>query len=663
MTTFLYYFCGLIVLLAVCSSIVLTLFYKRLFKCLFPWLFSVALFLLGIVVIKQQQPHQQLTYFKNQDADTLIGVIVEEPVYKEKNVRFVVRVEGCLKHNISIPATGNVMLSVKSDQTDHRLFSYGDKLLFANRVAEVSKSYNPLQFDYREYLKRKNIDHQAYLTMGQLTKIDSNKASVIRKYTLNLRMAMLKKFQHVISDQRALDICAALVFGYRTNFDETTLAAFTNTGTVHILSVSGLHVGIVFYILNFLLRPVDRIKFGQHIRLSAILILIWMYVLLTGCAPSILRAGVMITFLLFANWGRRKSENVNTLFASASILLILDPFLLFDVGFQLSYLAVLGLFVFHPLLLKCFPTKRKFVKPISELLSVSCSAQLFTSPLAIFYFHQFPTYFLIANLFITIPSTLLMYVGLLLMLSPWNFLNIFLGRGLVFLSHVTLEGLEWIQKMPASVLSGLQLSSFELIVCFLLIFFLTISWYSALKKFLWIVVSLGMILVGGLAVKSIAYSGFQGIKVYNMKHQLAIAVIDRGVVCLFSNLDSLDHPLLKNAVLLDLSCYTDIHGIKFECLFFAEGKEILLETAFGRLAIIEGERSVPLPTNCQWILWRNAGKDNLLNFEESSSSANFIWDGVDRETVFSERQNKFHVLGKTHYVLKNNFAYVWQKED
>src|SRR5690606_7700288 len=197
----------------------------------------------------------------------------------------------------------------------------------------------------------------------------------------------------------ARDIVAALILGYRAHFPVETLTAFVNTGTVHVLSVSGLHVGLVFLLLNFTLGFLDRFRYGKSLRFLLILTAIWAYVLLTGMAPSILRAGVMISFLLVAGCSGRANLNLNSLFASACCLLFLDSFIIFDMSFQLSYVAVLGLITLYPMLNSLVEINNRWLRGIRHALLVSLSAELFTTPLALYYYLQFPNYFLLGNLF------------------------------------------------------------------------------------------------------------------------------------------------------------------------------------------------------------------------------------------------------------------------
>lgn len=197
----------------------------------------------------------------------------------------------------------------------------------------------------------------------------------------------------------AFQIAVALLFGYRSELEATTKEAFTKTGTIHILSVSGLHVSLVFGVMSLLLGWLDRFKHGKMMRCSIVLLFVWVYVILTGMSPAILRAGIMISFFIVSLLSGRRQIAVNTLLTSALFILLLAPQYLFTVGFQLSYAAILGILLLYPLLTKLWLPNNKGLKRIVQYSYVSIAAQIFTLPLTLHYFGQFPIYFLIANLF------------------------------------------------------------------------------------------------------------------------------------------------------------------------------------------------------------------------------------------------------------------------
>lgn len=630
----------------------------------FPLLFYTLLFLLGMVWIGRELPAQQSRHFVDQEVDYLIGVVMDEPIYGEGSIRFPLEIRHIVRDEEVSPATGRIMLSIARESKESDLtLSYGDKLFFRNKVTEVRAPHNPKQFDYKRYLAHKNIYHQTYIQPADVRLIGSGEGNNIVAYALAVRQYFVRKFEQFITDREALEVCSALILGYRANFQAETLAAFINTGTVHVLSVSGLHVGMVFFLLNFLFGFLDRFPHGRPIRFTLILISIWGYVLLTGMAPSILRAGVMISFLLVAGWSQRSNQNLNSLFASACCLLLFDPFMIFDMGFQLSYLAVLGLFTLYPLLNKAFPLKNKWIRIIWQAVLVSISAQLFTTPLALYYFHQFPNYFLLGNLFVSLPATTLMYVGIALAVCPFLFVNSYLGIGLTYLSRFLLGGLKVIESLPFATAQGIDFSGAQLFLFLLVIVFLLITWYGLRKPFLWCTfISVG-ILVFSVAVTSVKYTSYQGIKMYNVGREVAIAVIDCGKVSLVSTLDSVKHPRLAMQVLPDLQHYTRTADITFHRLpELKRGQCMKIQTAMGTLGIMEGSRTEKKPVACDILLWRNMSPYDTLDDKDFSNIKLLILDGSNGPSILPKMIKNADSLRLSYYVLKNNFAYVWDKK-
>src|SRR6185312_12423090 len=237
-------------------------------------------------------------------------------------------------------------------------------------------------------------------------------------YSLRLRQRLVEKLQRNMRDTDAIAVASTLILGYKADLSNDVLQAYSKTGTVHVLSVSGAHVAIIYILLALALGFLDRFKYGKPVKAVIIITLIWYYSLLSGFSPAVCRAAVMISMVIIGKTFSRYINTLNILAMSAFLLLIYDPLFITDVGFQLSYLAVFGLIVFQPVVYKWFQFKNKWADKLWALCSVSIAAQVITFPLSAFYFHQFPVYFLFSNLFIIIPSAVIMYSGILFLLLP-----------------------------------------------------------------------------------------------------------------------------------------------------------------------------------------------------------------------------------------------------
>lgn len=198
------------------------------------------------------------------------------------------------------------------------------------------------------------------------------------------------------------------------------MEAYSKTGTMHVLSVSGMHVGIVFLVLSFLFKPLDKFHALSYFRIFLIVPAIWFYAMISGFSSPVCRAALMISLVVIGKVLHRNLNSYHIIAISAFFLLLYNPFFLFDVGFQLSYLAVFGLVYFHPKLYQLFHFHNKIFDYLWSYCALSIAAQLATFPLGLYYFHQFPLYFLLSNLLILLPVTLIMYLGILLLFIPFK---------------------------------------------------------------------------------------------------------------------------------------------------------------------------------------------------------------------------------------------------
>ena len=193
-------------------------------------------------------------------------------------------------------------------------------------------------------------------------------------------------------------VVSALVAGYTDDLDIETMKAFADTGTLHVLSVSGMHVGIIYYVLNLLLLFLSKHRYGNILRVLILLSFLWLYSMITGMSAAVMRSAAMLSFIIVGKSFNRYVNTYNIIAASIFFLLIMNPFTLMDVGFQLSYISVIGIIWLQPHIYSIFDFNTKWKDEIWKVVSVSIAAQIATFPLGIFYFHQFPNYFLPSNL-------------------------------------------------------------------------------------------------------------------------------------------------------------------------------------------------------------------------------------------------------------------------
>ena len=317
----------------------------------------------------------------------------------------------------------------------------------------------PNEFDYKGYLASKGIHFRQFL--GKNLLVLSLPPTYQLKFTLeHLRHYFAQVIDRYVIRPESKQIALALLLGQKESLGKEVKQAYSATGTQHILAVSGLHVGIIYSIL---LLPLTYFKQEGHaLRKSYLLLvmgLIWVYALMTGFSPSVVRAVVMFSLVTLGQMRKRKPSIWNILSFSALLLLVLDPGVRTDLGFQLSYLAVAGIVGLQPLILQLWSPPNRVLDYFWQMAAVTLAAQLITSPLTIHYFHTFPSYFLLANLLIVPLSYLILCVGVPFLLLAWvPFLGWMLGSIVDFLLLLQNEITYLIQDLPAALWQGIHLS-------------------------------------------------------------------------------------------------------------------------------------------------------------------------------------------------------------
>ncbi len=389
---------------------------------------------------------------------TLVYVVAgEQALEKNKSYKLKAEVKAIKVNDQWQPVSGKAMFYFRKDSLSSAI-RYGDALLIQARFSDVPPPQNPEEFNYKGYLADHGIYHQAFIKSDDWITTGRNEGNTIVRLAKQLRETLLTILQQngLKGDEYA--VTAALMLGYSDKLDADILSAYASTGALHVLSVSGLHVGIVYIVFNFLLSFLGKRKYGNYIRAGLLLLLLWFYAFLTGLSPSVLRSAAMFSFLAAARAFDHPAGMFNTLAVSALILLAIDPFLLKDVGFQLSYIAVGGILYLHPIISSLWEPSSVWLGRLWELSSVSLAAQVATFPLGLFYFHQFPNYFLIANLLVIPLSALLTYAGMALLLF-WKIpgLSWLLAKVLGLLAWLLNACVRSIEGFPYAVTDGVYL--------------------------------------------------------------------------------------------------------------------------------------------------------------------------------------------------------------
>jgi competence protein ComEC len=325
--------------------------------------------------------------------------------------------------------SGKILLNIKKDSLHHS-FIIGNRLQIQGNLYPNVTPKNPNQFDYGSYLKNKQIYGQLYADIADI-KISAQIEKDIWYYAAQIRNTIIANLTRDGFNPTELNVAVALILGQQQDIDPEISKDYQYAGAVHILSVSGLHIGFLLLFVTFILKPIPNNKKGSLLKLIVILCSLWLFGILAGLAPSVVRSVTMFSFVAIGQHLRRSVNIYHTLLVSILLILLVQPGFLFDVGFQLSYLALFFILWFHPLLSKIWEPKNKISKYIWDILSVSFAAQIGTLPLSLYYFHQFPGLFFITNLVIIPLTGFIMGLGVVVMvLAYFESSPIFLSKGL-----------------------------------------------------------------------------------------------------------------------------------------------------------------------------------------------------------------------------------------
>lgn len=467
-------------------------------------------------------------YGKYYDTSTYFVVTVNEvPIEKPKSYKAIARVNGLVQKGMYQEYQGNILIYFSKDSSTAKL-RYGDRLLFKKSLQKITNSGNPGAFDYARYCSFQQIFHQVFLKQNQFILLKGNKASPYKSIIYNTRDYILNTLKKYIPGSNESSLAQALLIGYRLDLDKDLLQAYSNIGVVHLIAISGMHLGLIYFFLIWIFTRIPGIKKSKVLRVILTLFCLWFFSLLTGAPGSVLRCAVMFSFIATGTLFNKQNSVYNSMSISALVLLCYDPFLLWDVGFQLSYLAVLGIVTTQKYIYFWFCFENKFYKEIWKVASVTLSAQVFTLPACIYYFHQFPLLFLISNM-VAIPLSTIALWGCIAIVT-FSFIPavaIFLGKltwaVIWLLNHFVLL----INSFPLFLWDKIMISSTETI--FLFMIFISFIYWLIKKSNPALIWGLIFTFIFTVLIFHAQWQSFtqKKIIVYNIPSHRAIDFIDR----------------------------------------------------------------------------------------------------------------------------------------
>ncbi|HUR64987.1 MAG TPA: ComEC/Rec2 family competence protein [Chitinophagaceae bacterium] len=435
---------------------------------------SAIFFCAGMILTRQKDIRNDKRWFGNlyKEGNTHIIILEEPPVEKTRSFKASARTRFIGNTQLA-PVKGNIIVYFRKDTTgdkgDRLPLGYGTRILFKKTLQEIRNAGNPGGFDYQRYCLFQGITHQVFLNNSDYLILAAQKESGLKKLIFTSRERILNILRNYINEKE-LGLAEALLIGYKEDLEQSLVQSYTNTGVVHIIAISGLHLGLIYWLLVLLFKPFGRYVKLKWMRTLLIIAGLWAFSLLAGAQPSILRSAFMFSFIALGENFNRKTSIYNSIAVSAFLLLCIKPFWLWDVGFQLSYSAVLSIIIFMRPIYNWFYFSNKILDFFWKLNAVTLAAQILTLPISIYYFHQFPTFFFLTN-FIAVPLSSLILLGEIALCAFGAFPLIAqpLGKMISWLIWFMNSYIERVEDIRFSLWEGLQINTWQVLMLFLFV--------------------------------------------------------------------------------------------------------------------------------------------------------------------------------------------------
>ena len=443
--------------------------YKGIFFGLISYLLTIATGSLSLFFNLDYNQKNHYTNIGIKEQNLLKALVIEELKPNAFYTKFVLEIDS-FNHQKS---RGKLLVYFSKKNSDTLVI--GDVLRLKVAILPVPKNFNPNSFDYANYLENRNIFHQIKCYAYDYVVVNQEKNTNF--YINKLRTVLVKSFEAHLFPEKVNAIINALLLGQKQQLDASTLNDYKNAGVIHILAISGLHIGIIYAFFNFIFGFLNRLKHGKTIKLFIIIILLWVFALISGMSASITRAVTMFSLFALGAFLNRRNNAFNSIAASFLVVLIFSPLLIFDIGFQLSYAAVISILLFQPFFNFFYFSKQKWAVYIADLFLVSLAAQIGVLPLMLLYFKQIPLLFLAAN-FVVIPvSTAVLILGVMLLFLNFIYmpLALVLGKLISILVAFMNFYIHWLSSFDTFIVKNIAFTPLLTIVFYLLIFS-TIYW-------------------------------------------------------------------------------------------------------------------------------------------------------------------------------------------
>jgi len=466
------------------SCVIWILFYHLSVRARYShfWITGLAIFPgisgLGMLLTRYHDPrnHEQWLDRYDHEKGIVIAKIMEPVLERPGTYKTTARMNALVFPDKSIPVNGRILVYFRKDSALagsgllDGLGGAGRNIIFDTPPREIKNAGNPGGFDYRSRMLYEGITHQVFLKQGEYVLSAESRLPGWRRLLIQSRKRILTVLRNNIPGERERGLAEALLIGYREDLDRDLMQTYARTGVVHIIAISGLHLGMIYGILTLLFQPLLRNRRTRYLYAGLIIGGLWIFSLLTGAHPSVLRSALMFTLIIASQVFSRRSGIYHSLSLSAFFLLCVNPWWLWDTGFQLSYSAVLSIVIFNRPVYQFFYFRNRWIDRAWKTCAVTLAAQVLTVPLCAWYFHQLPVYFLLANFFAVPLAGIILFSEILLCsLHFIPALAALTGRAVSGIIRLMNHGVSAVESLPGSTWEDLQVNFIQVLLLYLFI--------------------------------------------------------------------------------------------------------------------------------------------------------------------------------------------------
>lgn len=584
--------------------------------------------------------------------------ITSSPEEKSGSYKVEGDVIGIFNSNHFFNTTGKLIIYFEKDKISEAL-KYGDKILLEKHPELIRNTGNPGSFNYRQYAAFQQIYYSVYLKNFEWKLLYNNKpTSLIQPLIIKIRNRILETFRHTLKDQKIFSVAEALLMGYKTDLDKETISEYNDAGATTIIAASGIHLGLIFIVLIWLVNRLPFLGDAHIFKTIIILFSICVIAILTGATASILRWSLIICFITLAEAIGKRNNRFNFLAASAFILLCYNPFYLWDIGFQLSYLAILGILLFNTKINSIIRFESKWKSKVWQLISINLSVQVLTFPLAIYYFHQYSNLFLITGLlFVPFSSIILFAEILLLLIYKVKLIGLAVSQSVFFLINFMNKTISLFSNIPFATIHNINLTFLQLLLLYAVLLSFTVCLYFRKRSFLYI--GLSSLFIFSIFYFSIEFRVLKQHKiiVYNINHHSSIDMLN-GKHCNYAgDADVLnDSKLFTNniqpaRILFHINQTDKIPSNNTTGIYKYNNKKVLIIDDSSSINYIK-------PQHIDLIILSKKAFDSITKLYDKYSCQNFVFDSSNPLWKIEEWKKECELLHLRFHSTSESGAFI-----